>query len=103
MVIVFNYRGLAMFAGAGAITFAIGELFGLSGEGPLMIVLGPLLAACDLVYRLKSKQGHWLDPHQGGSLFFLPAWCLGVFWFILGIIYTIQAATVSSTAAARGI
>jgi hypothetical protein len=45
------------------------------------------LLAFDLAYRLFRTHGHWLKPDSGGSLFFLPAWCFGGFWFVLGIVY----------------
>ena len=58
-------------------------------DGPLMIIAGPLIAILDLAYRFKSKNGHWFIPHRGGSLFFLPVWTFGAFWFVLGIVYTL--------------
>ena len=73
-----------------AVAFGVGAVFGTSAEGPLMIVAGPLLAAMDIVYRLKSHDGHIYIPHKGGSLFFLPAWAFGALWFVLGIVYTVQ-------------
>ncbi len=90
-VIIFNLRGIAMCAIAFGIAFAAGKAFGFSGEGPLMIIAGQILAAFDIGYRLIAKDGHMFDPSRGGSLFFLPAWCFGALWLVLGIVYTVQA------------
>jgi hypothetical protein len=99
-VIIFNLRGIAMCAIAFGIAFAVGAAFDISGEGPLMIIAGPILAVCDLAYRLGSKDGHWFSPNRGGSLFFLPAWCFGVLWFVLGIIYVVNPDAAEEVAAA---
>jgi hypothetical protein len=89
-VVIFNFRGIVMCVVAFAIAFAIGAVCGLSGEGPLMIIAGPILAACDLAYRFGTKDGHWFSPDRGGSLFFLPAWCFGILWLVLGIVYVVN-------------
>src|SRR5277367_3192154 len=89
--IIYNYRGLAMCVVAFLIAIGAGNALGFHGEGPAMIIAGPLLIVFDLAYRLISTQGHWIVPHRGGSLFFLPAWCMGALWLILGIVYTVQA------------
>ncbi len=90
IVIIFNYPGIIMTAIAFAVAFGIGAIFGTDAEGPLMIVAGPLLAGMDIAYRLNRKHGHLYIPDRGGSLFFLPAWAFGAFWFVLGIVYTVQ-------------
>lgn len=84
---IYNRNGLWMLAAGFAVTFGIGYLVGISSEGSLMVILGPTIAVIDLIYRFTSEKGHWLYPENGGSLFFVPAWCVGVTWFILGIIY----------------
>ncbi len=89
-MIIYNYPGIIMMAIGFAVAFGIGKMLGTSAEGPLMVIAGPLIAAMDLVYRFKSKDGHWFAPDRGGSLFFLPAWSWGVLWLVLGIVYTIQ-------------
>jgi hypothetical protein len=86
-MLIFNWNGIGMFAVGFGVAIAIGYLVGISSEGFLMVIAGPVIAVLDLVYRFKSEKGHWLYPEKGGSLFFVPAWCLGVIWFILGIFY----------------
>jgi hypothetical protein len=88
-MIVFNYRGLIMVVAAIVIAFGAGSLFGFEDEGRLMLVMGPLTVLFDLAYRLTVAGGHWLYPSQGGSLFFVPAWTLGVLWIVLGIERTV--------------
>lgn len=70
--IIFNWPGILIVAIAFAITFGIGRLAGISAEGPLMIIAGPLCAAMDLVYRFRHPEGRWFHPNQGGALFFIP-------------------------------
>ena len=89
-MIIFNYVGIIMTAIAFAVAFGVGAIFGTEAEGPLMIIAGPLLAAMDVTYRLNTKGGHLYIPDRGGSLFFLPVWAFGAFWFVLGIVYTVQ-------------
>jgi hypothetical protein len=88
MVIFFNYVGIAIIAVAFAVAYGVGRLLGFSGEGPLMILAGPMIALLDLAYRFAKTDGNWLVPHRGGSLFFLPVWCFGVLWLVLGLVYT---------------
>lgn len=88
-MIIFNYVGLIISVIAFAMAFGIGKLFGAEMNGVHMIIAGPLVAAMDIIYRLKTEDGHLYIPHRGGSLFFLPAWTLGVFWFFLGIFYVV--------------
>jgi hypothetical protein len=87
-MIIFNYAGIAIAAIALAVGYGAGRLLGFSAEGPMMVVAGPITTALDLVYRLTKADGHWFVPHRGGSLFFLPVWCFGVLWFVLGLVYT---------------
>lgn len=89
-MLFFNYAGLIMCVIGFAAAFGLGALVGESAEGPLMILGGPLIAALDLFYRSQTRDGHWCIPHRGGSLFFLPAWVLGIVWFVLGIVYTLR-------------
>ena len=53
-----------------------------------MIIAGPLCIAIDVIYRLRQPERRWFHPDKGGSLFFIPLWLLGIFWFVLGIVYT---------------
>lgn len=89
-IIVFNLPGIIMIAAAFGLAFGIGSSAGWNNEGFLTSMGGAFLLAFDLAYRLLRKDGHWLKPDSGGSLFFLPAWCFGGFWFILGVVYIAQ-------------
>lgn len=89
-IIIFNLPGLIMIAAAFGTAFGIGELLGWSTEGFLTSFGGAFLAAFDLAYRLLRRSGHWLTPDRGGSLFFLPAWCFGCFWIVLGVVYIVR-------------
>jgi hypothetical protein len=53
----------------------------------LTLVGGIFLLIFDLAYRLLRKDGHWLKPNSGGSLFFLPAWAFGALWIVVGAVY----------------
>ena len=79
-----------MVAIAFAITFGIDQLAGISAEGPLMIISGPLCAAMDLIYRFRHPERRWLHPNRGGALCFIPVWILGIIWLALGVVYAIQ-------------
>jgi hypothetical protein len=81
---IFNLPGIVMAVVGFAIAFGVGELVGVSAEGPLMMIAGPMIAIFDLAYRRKTENGHWLIPNRGGSLLFIPAWVLGLFWAVLG-------------------
>src|SRR4051812_28944183 len=89
-IIIFNWPGILMAAIAFGIAFGVGRLAGISAEGPLMIIAGPLCAAMDLVYRFRHPDRRWFHPNWGGALFFIPVWILGIVWLVLGIVYTIQ-------------
>jgi len=89
-MIIFNYVGIIMTIAAFAIAFGVGALFGTDAEGPLMLMAGILLFATDLTYRLNQRDQNLFAPHRGGSLFFLPAWGFGAFWFLLGIVDTVR-------------
>lgn len=89
-MLIFNLVRIVICAIAFGIAFVVGHLMGTSAEGSLMIIAGPIVAILDLVYRAKYGDGNWFIPEKGGSLFFLPAWGLGVLWLVLGIIYTIN-------------
>lgn len=93
IVIIFNYVGIIMTIIAFTVAFGIGGLFGTDAEGPLMVIAGPLLGAMDISYRLNTKDGHIYIPNRGGSLFFLPVWAFGAFWFVLGFVDTIKGAS----------
>ncbi len=89
-MIIFNLVGIIMMIIGFTISFGIGAILGTDAEGPLMMILGPILIAMDVTDRLRSKGGHLYIPSRGGSLFFLPVWAFGVLWFVLGIYDTVQ-------------
>jgi hypothetical protein len=55
-IIIFNWPGIIIAAIAFGITFAIGHVAGVTAEGPLMIIAGPLCAALDLAYRSRRPE-----------------------------------------------
>ena len=72
-----------------SVAYVVGLVIGTTAENLLMLMGGPLLVACDLLYRGKragSSSGHkrWYHPRLGGQLFFIPVWILGLFWGLLG-------------------
>jgi hypothetical protein len=89
-ILIFNIPGLIIFIAGFGIGFLLRNALGMTGEPPVMIIGGLLIIVFDLAYRLLSEDGDWLKPRQGGSLFFLPAWCLGVFWVIAAIVQSAQ-------------
>jgi len=103
MLIVFNYAGLAMLLIGGLCAFGGGRLLGTQAEPPLMVILGIVVAALDVGYRLHLARASarrnaslveraqamgldWVRGSAGGSLFFLPTWAFGVLWFVLGTV-----------------
>ena len=86
-VIIFNWLGLAFLVVGFAAAFCVRAVAGIQSEGALMLVLGPVVLAADLAYRLLRKDGHWFSSRKGGSLFFLPLWMFGVLWTVLGAVY----------------
>jgi hypothetical protein len=85
----FNRWGFGIFIIAFAIAYGAGKLFGLSREGPMMVIGDPLVIAFDLGLRCLRADGHWFSPERGGSLLFLPVWLFGALWFFLGLLYTL--------------
>jgi hypothetical protein len=81
-----NVLGIGMCAIAFGAAFAVGKYFGFAGEDQLMMIAGPIAAVSDLLYRARSKEGHWLHPNKGGALFFMPVWCFGIIWLAIGAI-----------------
>jgi hypothetical protein len=88
--IVFNVPGILIAAIAFGIAFGVGHLTGISAEGPLMIIAGPLCMAMDLAYRFRRSERRWFHPSSGGALFFIPVWILRIVWLVLGVVYTTQ-------------
>ena len=89
-MIIINLAGVVELAIAFGAAFGVGHLTGLSAEGPLMLIAGPLAIACDLGYRLARSQGHWFHPGCGGSMFYLPVWLFGILWLVLGAMRTLN-------------
>ena len=83
-MIIINLIGIGICAIAFGSAFAIGHYFGISAEDPLMLIAGPIAIALDLLYRLKFKYGDWNRLESGGTLFFIPVWCFGVIWIVIG-------------------
>jgi hypothetical protein len=54
-VIVFNILALPMLAIGFGGAYALGWMLGSTGEDLLMVLAGPLLVICDLVYRQRHK------------------------------------------------
>ena len=66
MILIFNALGLA-FVGIGlAAAVLFSRLTGYTEEGPWM-VMGPVVAAADLAYRLPHRDGHWFSPRGSSS------------------------------------
>jgi hypothetical protein len=66
-MIIANNSGIAILVLSFGVAIGIGELLGITEEGPQMIIAGPLVAICDLGYRRIRPKGHWLRHHAGGS------------------------------------
>ncbi len=57
------------------------------------MMVGPLAFALDMAWRVRfaSPQPRWwLSPSRGGALFFIPVWCFGALWLVLGASYTLR-------------
>ncbi len=91
-IIIFNVVGIVIIAASFAVAFVLGKVLGFAGEGPLMIASGPLIAAADLVYRRRFGNSRWFTANEGGMLFFLPVWQVGLLWMVLGVLYTLGVA-----------
>lgn len=89
-VMIFNLPRILICAVAFGIAFGVGQVVGITAEGPLMIIAGPLCAALDLAYRFRHPERRWFHPNFGGALFFIPVWIFGGIWLVAGIAYAIQ-------------
>ncbi|HEV7671402.1 MAG TPA: hypothetical protein VGS22_23025 [Thermoanaerobaculia bacterium] len=89
-MIIFNFIGIGMVAIGFGVAFGIGSLLGLTAEGPLMMIAGPLLLVLDLGYRAKKQPPNWFHPRSGGHLFWLPVWIWGLIWSALGLVYVLR-------------
>lgn len=87
---IFNIPGIVIAGIAFGVAFGVGRWMGTTAEGPLMIVAGPLCAVMDAAYRYRRPEGRWFSPGVGGAMFLIPLWILGILWFVLGIVYTLQ-------------
>lgn len=82
----FNSIGFLMFVAAFGGAYGIMVSLGSEREGLWMMIAGPLLAGIDLVAR--SLRRAPLFGRVGASqILFLPAWCWGAFWTVLGAVY----------------
>jgi hypothetical protein len=84
-----NVLGFAMFVAAGLVAGAGGLLLKLP-DAPVMIAVGISLIVMDMIIRLRSRpQKGWLmAKDQGGYLFFIPVWALGIVVIAINIINT---------------
>ncbi len=89
-IIIFNWLGIAICVIGFGFAFLAQFFLGSLSEGHLMFIAGPIIAILDIAYRLKSKDKSLFKSSKGGSLFFLPAWCFGLFWLILGMVYVLR-------------
>ena len=93
-LLIFNWRGLAMVVLALVSGVSVGDALGWVGEGPPMMVAGPLAFAFDMAWRARfarPERRWWLLPSHGGALFFVPVWCFGALWLVLGASYALRA------------
>lgn len=83
---LFNGVGFAMMAACLWPIALVCHLLGDPIKEPRSALLlgGAALVVVDLRYRLKSITGHWLIPHRGGKILWLPAWVMGFVWIGLG-------------------
>ena len=87
----FNAIGLAMVAVAFGVAVTIMFLFDIQNEALGTFPMGVTLLALDLTYRLKESGGNYDTPAAGGSFFSMPAWVIGAFWIILGMLETFES------------
>jgi len=86
-IVFFNFLGLGMFVASWTVAFIAADALGLAGEGPRMVVAGPMAVLLDGLFRWRHPAGHWLNPTGGGNVLFIPVWVFGVFWTLLGLTY----------------
>jgi hypothetical protein len=88
-----NWSGTVIFFGSFLAAIGVGKLSGNVPEGPLISLGGALVCGLDLLSRLCwLKCGLW-DRERGATLLFIPIWTFGLFWIVLGLIYTLVGAT----------
>ncbi|HEX4611349.1 MAG TPA: hypothetical protein VH092_24360 [Urbifossiella sp.] len=61
------------------------ELLRDDRDGMKLVIGGPLTAAIDLGYRLRTQAGSVLLPERGGKFFWLPIWVFGFLWTLYGL------------------
>jgi|WetSurMetagenome_2_1015567.scaffolds.fasta_scaffold471294_2 hypothetical protein len=96
-MLFFNIPGLAMAVASFLVAYAAGAGVGWTSEDHLMAMAGPLMAVCDLLYRMRKAAAPaaatsvtpygvrtWFAPRAGGHILFIPVWALGLFWAGLG-------------------
>ncbi len=83
-----NLLGFAMFIVA-ALVAGAGLVLKLP-DAPVMIAVGIALIFMDMIIRLQSRpnQGWLTAKAQGGYLFFIPVWALGIVVIVINIINT---------------
>ena len=95
-MLIFNFVGLAMLVACYTIAGITGWLIGHTNGDMLIVIAGPLLFICDLLYRRRYKVGPswsvaaqaepawWYNHRAGGQLIFIPIWACGLLWILLG-------------------
>lgn len=86
MVIIFNLIGAGILILAFAVGAGVAHLFGAKTEAPMVVVGGLLTLVLDLIYRMDKGEGSLLHPRRGGHVFFIPAWVLGLGFFMTGVL-----------------
>jgi hypothetical protein len=75
--VIFNIAGLViLLAGFGSI-YVLAFLFPKSEWNPLYLIV-LVWIGLDLLYRASFPEFRFFDPDQGGHIFYVPLWVLGV-------------------------
>lgn len=85
-----NLVGIVIFLIGFGVALLVKAVSGVTAEGPLMLVGGPLCLVMDVAYRSTRSERHWFKAETGGVIFSIPLWIFGIVWVVIGIIYIIN-------------
>jgi hypothetical protein len=86
MLIFINFIGAVMMVLGILGAFFLGPKIGGNKD---LLIAGPIMAACDLLYRslVKSRleDTSFFNPKRGGNIFWIPVWIIGLIVFVIGL------------------
>ena len=79
-ITVVNRLGFFMALAAFGLAFTLRLQWPSLSDGILLAIAAGLCLALDIFWRVGKGKRKWFRPANGGSIFYMPLWLLGIAW-----------------------